>query len=153
MARSSSAVRHRDSLRRAVGQRIRRLVVSIGLLAGISIVGAVGAAAPASAQLNEGYTTLVAPYTIQVNGRVVGRVVVISCENTDPPRGYAAGTEYWTWTSGGPWPGSFTLVPAATVPRHSNHTWQEFPHEHFDLSHTVPFPSVSWVPLHPHPPS
>ena len=143
MDRSSSTVRHRDTLRRTVGQRIRRLVVSIGLLAGISIVGVVGAAAPASAQLMDGMTTLVAPYTIQVNGQVVGRVVVVSCENTDPPRGYAAGTEYWTWTSGAPWPGAFTLVPATTVPRHSGYTWQTFPHEHFDLSHTVPFPAVS----------
>jgi hypothetical protein len=143
MARSSSAVRHRDSLRRAVGQRIRRLLVSLGLLAGISIVAVAGATAPASAQLMEGLSTLVAPYTIQVNGQVVGRVVVVSCDNTNPPRGYAAGTEYWTWTSGAPWRGAFTLVPTSTVPRHSGYAWQRLPHEHFDLSHTVPFPSVS----------
>jgi hypothetical protein len=143
MDRSSSAARHRDSLRLAVGQRIRRLMVSIGLLLGISIVGVVGTAAPASAQLNDGMSSLVAPYTIQVNGQVVGWVVVVSCDNTAPPRGYAAGTEYWTWTSGAPWRGAFILVPTTTVPRHSTYTWQTFPHEHFDLSRTVLFPPVS----------
>jgi len=69
--------------------------------------------------------------------------VVVGGMNSDPPSGYTAGTEYWTWTSGRPWRGAFTLVPSRTVPAHSAFRWQTFPHERFDLSATVPFPAVS----------
>ena len=97
---------------------------------------------PASAQLMEGMTTLVAPFTIEVNGHVVGQVVVVGGGNTDPPPGYTAGTEYWTWTGGRSWRDEFKLVPRRTVPRYGAFRWQTFPHERFDLSRTVPLPAV-----------
>ena len=108
-------------------------------------VGAATVAAPipASAQLMDGMISLVAPFTIEVHGRVVGQVVVVGGANTDPPPGYTAGTEYWTWTGGRPWRDGFTLVPRRTIPRYDAFSWQTFPHERFDLSRTVPFPAVS----------
>ena len=132
--------RHPETPRRTVGRWIRRLALSIALSLGLCTMTA---AVPASAQLNEGYSTLVAPFTIEVNGRAVGQVVVVGGKNTDPPPGYTAGTEYWTWASGRPWRGAFTLVPRRTVPSYAAFTWQTFPHERFDLSRTVPFPAVS----------
>ncbi|MEZ4240621.1 MAG: hypothetical protein R3F59_31615 [Myxococcota bacterium] len=80
--------------------------------------------------------------TLEFNGQVVGRVVVVGAGAT-PPSGYTAGYEYWTWTAGTPWRGAFKLVPGASVPAYTAYTWASFPHEHFDLSGTVPFPSVS----------
>lgn len=68
--------------------------------------------------------SLVAPFSIEVNGRVFGQVVVVGGKNIDPPPGYAAGTEYWTWGVGRPWRGAFTLVPRRTVPSHASFTWQ-----------------------------
>lgn len=100
---------------------------------------------PASGQLVEG-STRITSFTIEFNNQVVGRVVVVGCENADPPSGFVAGQEYWTWTSGTPWRGAFKLVPSGSVPSHASYTWQTFPHEHFDLSGTVPMPSVSPAP-------
>jgi hypothetical protein len=121
-------------------RRVRRLTLSI-----LGCVGAwvLVAPAPAEAQLMEGMITLVAPFTIEAGGRVVGHVVVVGGANTDPPPGYTAGTEYWTWTAGSPWPEKFTLVPRRAVPRYTAFRWETFPHERFDLSRTVPFPAVS----------
>ena len=124
----------------AVRRAISQLLVSVSLALGLWTMAA---PVPASAQLNDGMTTLVAPFTIEVNGRVVGQVVVVGGANTDPPPGYTAGTEYWTWTGGRAWREGFTLVPRPTVPRHGAFSWQTFPHERFDLSRTVSFPAVS----------
>lgn len=75
---------------------------------------------------------------------VVGYVVVVAEDNTNPPAGYTAGYEYWTWTSGPPWRGAFKLQPTGgNPPTYGNYTWKVFPHEHFDLSDTIPFPSIS----------
>ena len=123
-----------------IRRRIRRLTMTIALGVGAATVAA---PVPASAQLNDGMSTLVAPFTIEVHGRVVGQVVVLGGANTDPPPGYTAGTEYWTWTAGRPWREGFTLVPRRTIPRYDAFTWQTFPHERFDLSRTVPFPAVT----------
>ena len=124
----------------AVHRAVRRLTMTIALDVGVATVTA---PSPTSAQLMEGMITLVAPFAIEVNGRVVGQVVVVGGGNTDPPPGYAAGTEYWTWTAGRPWRDEFTLVPRRTVPGYGAFRWQMFPHERFDLSRTVPFPAVS----------
>jgi hypothetical protein len=123
-----------------VRRRVRRL--ALGIL-GCLGVWAMVAPAPAGAQLNEGMSTLVAPFTIEAGGRVVGQVVVVGGANTDPPPGYTAGVEYWTWTAGRGWRDGFTLVPRRTVPRYNAFEWQTFPHERFDLSRTVPLPAVS----------
>ena len=125
-----------DAVRRAISQLLVSVLLAVGLWT-------VAAPVPASAQLNDGYSTLVAPFTIEVNGRVVGQVVVVGGANTDPPPGYTAGTEYWTWTGGRAWREGFTLVPRPTVPRHGAFSWQTFPHERFDLSRTVSFPAVA----------
>jgi hypothetical protein len=124
----------------AVRRPIYGVVVSIAL----SLGGwATAAPDPASAQLMDALTTLVAPFAIEANGRVVGHVVVVGGGNTDPPPGYTAGTEYWTWTAGSPWPDKFTLVPRRAVPRFTALSWETFPHERFDLSRTVPLPPIS----------
>lgn len=70
-------------------------------------------------------------------------MVVVGCNNLNPPPGYTAGKEYWTWTPGAAWRGTFTLVPITTVPDYYSHSWETFPHEHFDISRTVPMPSIS----------
>jgi hypothetical protein len=126
-------------IRRAI-RRLAILIMTIALCVGVATVAA---PVPASAQLMEGMSSLIAPFTVEVNDRVVGQVVVVGGRNTDPPPGYTAGTEYWTWTAGRPWRQGFTLVPRRTVPSHGAFRWQTFPHEHFDLSRTVPFPAVS----------
>ena len=122
-----------------IRRRIRHLATITALCVGVC---AMVAPVPASAQLNEGLSTLVAPFTIEVNGHVVGQVVVVGGGNTDPPPGYTSGTEYWAWTGGRSWRDEFTLVPRRTVPRYGAFRWQTFPHERFDLSRTVPFPAV-----------
>ena len=123
---------------------VKRTVTGFGCVMALALMAT--AEVPASGQLMEGLSTLVAPYTIEYGGQVIGRVVVVSCDNTSPPSGYTAGKEYWTWTSGSPWRGAFKLVPSATVPSYTAYTWQTFPHEHFDLSDTVAFPSVTPAP-------
>ncbi len=74
---------------------------------------------------------------------MIGRVVVVGCDNLNPPTGYTAGVEYWNWNQGAAWRGSFTLVPIEAVPNYSAYRWTTFPHEHFDLSQTVPMPSIA----------
>ena len=64
-------------------------------------------------------------------------------DNLNPPPGYTAGQEYWTWIPGAAWRGTFTLVPVDTVPDYYSSSWATFPHDHFDLSHTAPMPSIS----------
>jgi hypothetical protein len=93
-------------------------------------------------QLMDGMTTIKA-YEIVFNHRLIGRVVVVGCGNPNPPPGYTAGLEYWNWSPGAAWRGSFTLVPVEAVPDYYAHSWATFPHEHFDLSHTVPMPAIA----------
>jgi hypothetical protein len=90
----------------------------------------------------DGMTGLKA-YQIVFGGRVIGRVVLVGCDNSNPPTGYTAGVEYWNWNRGAAWRGSFTLVPIEAVPNYSAYRWTTFPHEHFDLSQTVPMPSIA----------
>jgi hypothetical protein len=94
------------------------------------------------AQLNEGMSTLKA-YQIEFNHILIGRVVVVGCENLNPPPGYRAGQEYWTWVPGAAWRGTFTLVPDNNMPNYYAYRWEKFPHQHFDLSRTVPMPAIS----------
>jgi hypothetical protein len=115
-----------------------RVLQSTALLVTLCVV-----AVPAHAwQLIDGMTSIKA-YRIEFDNRIIGTVVVVGCENLKPPPGYTAGKEYWTWTPGAAWRGTFTLVPVETIPDYSSSSWETFPHEHFDLSHTVPMPSIS----------
>lgn len=107
------------------------------------LVALCAGAAPAHArQLMQGLCTIQG-YRIEFDNKIIGTVVVVGCDNLNPPAGYTAGQEYWTWTPGAAWRGTFTLVPVDTVPDYHSSTWETFPHEHFDLSHTVPMPSIS----------
>jgi hypothetical protein len=115
-------------------------VIAIALCAATS--QAAHSATPAPAQLNDGMSGLKA-YGIEFNHQLIGRVVVVGCENQNPPPGYSAGQEYWTWVPGAAWRGTFTLVPDSTVPNYEAHRWERFPHQHFDISRTVPMPGVS----------
>ena len=100
-------------------------------------------AAPAHArQLMDGLEGIKA-YGIEYNNKTIGTVVVVGRDNPNPPPGYIAGREYWTWLPGGAWRGTFTLVPGDTVPDYYSSNWQTFSHDHFDLSRTVPMPSIS----------
>jgi hypothetical protein len=94
-------------------------------------------------QVGPGMAGLVV-FDIRWSGSTIGKVVVVSEDNASPPSGYSAGNEYWTWTSGPPWRGAFKLVPVGTTaPTYGDYTWKVFPNEHFDLSDTVSFPSIS----------
>jgi hypothetical protein len=111
---------------------------ALALLAGLCVAGA---ASTHAWQLLDGMTGIKA-YEVQFNRRVVGRVVVVGSDATPPP-GYTAGLEYWNWEPGAAWRGAFTLVPVDAVPSHDAYGWTTFPHERFDLSHTVPMPAVA----------
>jgi hypothetical protein len=115
-------------------------VVTITVCAATSSASSTTMAAPA--QLMEGMSTIKA-YNIEFNNRTIGRVVVVGCENPNPPPGYSPGQEYWTWVPGAAWRGTFTLVPDSNVPNYNAHRWEKFPHQHFDLARTVPMPVVS----------
>ena len=93
-------------------------------------------------QLNDGLSSIKA-YGIVFNNKIIGRVVVVGRNNLNPPPGYTAGQEYWTWTAGAAWRGTFTLVPETNVPDYYAYRWERFPHEHFDISHTAPMPAIS----------
>ncbi|HEV2883943.1 MAG TPA: hypothetical protein VGW36_03740, partial [Pyrinomonadaceae bacterium] len=71
---------------------------------------AVGTAPTQAGQLLEAFMTFKA-YRIEFDNRIIGTVVVVGCDNLNPPPGYTAGKEYWTWTPGAAWRGTFTLVP------------------------------------------
>ena len=103
---------------------------------------AVGGAPAHARQLNEGMSGLKA-FRIEFNDRIIGTVVVVGCDNQNPPPGYTAGQEYWNWMPGAAWRGTFTLVPVDPVPDYYSNSWETFPHEHFDLSRTVSMPSLA----------
>ena len=103
---------------------------------------AVGTAPAHAAEILDG-PLMIKAYRIEFNNRIIGTVVVVGCDNLNPPPGYTAGQEYWTWTPGAAWRGTFTLVPVNDVPDYYSYSWETFPHEHFDLSRTVPMPSIS----------
>jgi hypothetical protein len=118
---------------------------SMHVLHAIALLMALCAAgtAPAHAgEILEG-PVLIKAYRIEFNNKVIGTLVVVGCDNLNPPPGYTAGREYWTWTPGAAWRGTFTLIPVSNVPDYSSYSWETFSHEHFDLSRTVPMPSIS----------
>ena len=86
---------------------------------------------------------MIKAYRIEFNNKIIGTVVVVGSGNLNPPPGYIAGKEYWTWIPGAAWRGTFTLVPVSNVPDYYSYSWETFPHERFDLSRTVPMPSIS----------
>ena len=86
---------------------------------------------------------MIKAYRIEFNDRIIGTVVVVGRDNLKPPPGYTAGREYWTWLPGDAWRGTFTLVPVETVPDYYSSNWATFPRDRFDLSRTVPMPSIS----------
>jgi hypothetical protein len=102
---------------------------------------AVGTAPAQAAEILDG-PMMIKAYRIEFNNKIIGTVVVVGRDNLNPPPGYTAGREYWTWAPGAAWRGTFTLVPVNTVPDYYSNSWETFPHEHFDLSRTVPMPSV-----------
>jgi hypothetical protein len=122
------------------GLGLSLFVIAIALCATTS--QASHSATPAPAQLNDGMSSLKA-YQIEFNHQLIGRVLVVGCENSNPPPGYSPGQEYWTWVPGAAWRGTFTLVPDSNIPNYNAHRWERFPHQHFDISHTVPMPGVS----------
>lgn len=118
----------------------KRVFYTIALLAGLSTLSA----APARAtQLIDGMTGGIKAFRIEFNNKPIGRVVVVGSNNLNPPPGYTAGQEYWSWNSGAAWRGTFSLVPLAEVPNYQAFSWERFPHERFDLSRTVPMPAIS----------
>jgi hypothetical protein len=121
-------------------KRLMRL--SIALILGIVGLYTVAVAPADASQLIEGMSSIKA-YRIEFNNQIIGKVVVVGCDNPNPPPGYTAGQEYWTWSPGNAWRGTFTLVPDKTVPDHNSYSWEKFPHEHFDLSRRVPMPAIS----------
>jgi hypothetical protein len=86
---------------------------------------------------------MIKAYRIEFNNKTIGTAVVVGRNNLNPPPGYNAGKEYWTWIPGASWRGTFTLVPVSNVPDYYSYSWETFPHERFDLSRTVPMPSIS----------
>jgi hypothetical protein len=103
---------------------------------------AAGTAPAHAAEIVDG-PVMIKAYRVEFNNKIIGTVVVVGSGNLNPPSGYIAGKEYWTWTPGAAWRGTFTLVPVNTVPDYYSYSWETFPHEHFDLSRTVPMPSIS----------
>lgn len=99
--------------------------------------------APAHAEEILDGPLMIKTYRIEFYNRPIGMVVVVGCDNPNPPPGYAAGKEYWTWTPEAAWRGTFTLVPVNNVPDYYSNSWETFSHDHFDLSRTVPMPSIS----------
>src|SRR5262245_36763747 len=105
----------------------------------------VGTAPRGASQMIEG-PLMIKAFRIEFNNRVIGAVVVTGRNNLNPPPGYASGHEYWSWTPGNAWPGTFILYPVNTVPDFYSFSWETRPHESFDLSRTVPMPSISTAP-------
>ena len=107
------------------------------------LVAICGLSAPAHArQILEG-PVLFKAYRIEFNNLVIGTMVVVGRDNLNPPPGYSAGHEYWSWMPGAAWRGTFTLVPVNMVPDYYSYSWEKFSHDHFDLSRTVPMPAIS----------
>ncbi len=86
-------------------------------------------------------TTGFMTYDIVLSGSVIGKMVAVDC-NADSVAGFAAGREHWSWVEGQEWRSGFKLIPVGGLPSHAGHTWQTFPHDHFDLSEKVPMPTV-----------
>ena len=124
---------------RTLAKSSMQLLQTTALLVALCAVGTTPAHA---GEMMDG-PVMIKAYRIEFNNRIIGTVVVVGCDNLNPPPGYTAGQEYWTWTPGAAWRGTFTLVPVSNVPDYYSYSWETFPHEHFDLSRTVPMPSIS----------
>jgi hypothetical protein len=119
-------------------KRVRNFILGI-----VVIFGLQGSICTAHArQLMEGMTGIKA-YQIEFNNKIIGKVVVVGRDKLNPPAGFVAGQEYWTWSPRAAWRGTFTLVPDKTVPDYYSHSWEKFPHERFDITRTVPMPAIS----------
>ena len=124
---------------RTLAKSSMQLLQTTALLVALCAVGT----APAHAgEILDG-PLMIKAYRIEFNNRIIGTMVVVGCDNLNPPPGYTAGREYWTWTPGAAWRGTFTLIPVSNVPDYYSCTGETFAHEHFDLSRTVPMPLIS----------
>ena len=124
---------------RTLAKSSMQLLQTTALLVALCAAGT----APAHAGEMMDGPVMIKAYRIEFNNKIVGTVVVVGSGKLNPPPGYVAGKEYWTWTPGAAWRGTFTLVPVSNVPDYFSYSWETFPHEHFDLSRTVPMPSIS----------
>lgn len=124
---------------RTLAKSIMQLLQTTALLVALYALGTVPARA---AEILDG-PLMIKAYRIQFNNETIGKVVVVGCGNLNPPPGYTACHEYWTWAPGAAWRGTFLLDPIFDVLESFSYSWQTFPHERFDLSRTVPMPSIA----------
>ena len=124
---------------RSLAKSSLQLLQTTALLVAINALGTVPARA---AEILDG-PLMIKAYRIQFDNKTIGKVVVVGCGNLNPPPGYSACREYWTWAPGAAWRGTFLLEPIFDVLEEFSHSWETFPHERFDLSRTVPMPSIS----------
>ncbi len=97
---------------------------------------------PVHAEISAGSNEVQA-YELLYRTTVVGYLVVVSDDATNPPPGYTVGDEHWAWTYGPAWRGAFRLEETSTVPIFSSYNWDQAPHCEFDLTASVGMPSIT----------
>ena len=97
-----------------------------------------------SSQVWEGAPSLVCHqrYDLEAGGRTIGHMVAVSPTCTSQPEGFDPGREHWSWV-GAAWPSQFNMHLVRQGPAFSGLTWQEYPLDMFDLTHSEPMPPVT----------